>query len=487
MLRRSVFYARAQSQGESVPKRLRALSGLDAGFLYLEAAGTPMHVGSLMLIEPPARRGFDFHRDLLDHLRARLPQALALRRVLQPAPFDLGHPMWREADDVDLSRHLLKRRLPAPGSERQLTGLVAKLHAQMLDRDHPLWQFVVIEGLASGDVALYSKIHHAVLDGQGGVVLAQALLDLQARRPARTTATKARAEPTASSRRDVARAALRANVQQLTRLLRAVPPTLKLAADATGSSWRARLVRLRESVLIAPRTRFNRQVSAQRSFACTSLPVEAFKHIGRAFGASFNDVVMAVCAGALRDVMQRANDLPAKAMIAAMPVSLRSRGDTELNNQVSMVQCPLPTDVDDPLERLQAIVAATAGIKRSVGAFRHLIPTDFPGIAAPIWASGLSKLWAKGRVAERLPPLANVAISNVPGPPMPLFLAGARLRHYFPVSIITHGLGLNITVQTYAGMLEFGIVACRDAMPRPDALGSALRRSLDQLLSRLPA
>ncbi len=468
-----------------MPKRLRPLSGLDAGFLYLEAAGTPMHVGSVMLIERPKRRGVDFHRDLIDHLGARLPGAPVLRRVLQEAPLDLGHPMWREVESVDLSAHVLKRRLPAPGSERQLDALVGRLHAQVLDRSRPLWQFVVIEGLASGDIAFYSKIHHAVLDGQGGVALAQALLDLEPKRPARQRKTSVD-EAARPAKSQVATAAVRASVRQLTQLLRAVPPTLKLAQGATGT-WRERLRRLRDSVLIAPRTPFNRQASGQRSFASASLTLDEIKRVARAHGASLNDVVMALCASALREYLAQIDALPAKPLIAAMPVSLRTGGDAEVNNQVSMVQCPLPTDRADPLERLLAVKAATIGIKQRVAQVRDLIPMDFPGLGAPMWATGLSKLWARTRLAERLPPLANVAISNVPGPPVPLYLAGARVRHSFPVSIVTHGLGLNITVQTYAGMLEFGITACRDALPRPDRLARRLQPALEALLTTVPA
>jgi diacylglycerol O-acyltransferase len=486
-------YAAAQHGGSALPKRLRPLSGLDAGFLYLEAAGTPMHVGSVMLIEPPKRRGYDFHRDLLAHLAERLPRAPALRRILQPAPLDLGHPMWREVEEIDLDAHVLKRTLPRPGSEKQLAALVAKLHAQMLDRAHPLWQFVVIEGLASGHVALYSKIHHAVLDGQGGIALAQALLDLTPTRPAKRRKAAAGETATGPDRGDVARVALRANVQQLVKLLRAVPPVLKLASEpgveggGRLQGLRAGIGRLRDSVLIAPRTVFNRQVCEQRSFAAASLPLDQVKQVARAHGVSLNDIVMALCAGALRRHLQKRRALPAQPLIAAMPVSLRAAGDGESNNQVSMVQCPLPTDLDDPLLRLHTIAAATAGIKQRVAAVRGLIPTDFPGLAAPLWASGLSRLWARGRVAERLPPLANLAISNVPGPPVPLYLAGARVAQYYPVSIVTHGLALNITVQSYAGMLEFGITACRDALPDPAALARGLSIALDELQGTQPA
>ncbi len=465
-------------------KRLRPLSGLDAAFLYLEAAGTPMHVGSVMLLQAPRRR-YDFHGILIAHIRERLPRAAVLRRVLREAPLDLGHPMWAEAPALDLDAHIQKRGLPAPGSLTQLWKLVADLHAEPLPRDRPLWQFVVIEGLASGELVLYSKIHHALLDGQGGAALAQALLDVQ---PVKTGRSPASMHDSASvrapRRRDLASTALRASAQQFAKLMRELPMTLKLASDAArGAS--GLISRLRDSVMLAPRTPFNAQVGPQRSFAVASLPLDAVKQVARHYGASVNDVVLTLCASALRDYLLRRKALPDRALIAAMPVSLRAVGNAEINNQVSMVQCALATDIADPVERLRTITTATGQLKRQVASFRGLIPTDFPGLAAPIWASGLSRLWARGRIAERLPPLANLAISNVPGPPVPLYLAGAKVLHYFPASIVTHGLGLNITVNSYAGWLEFGLVACKDIAPKLDTLASGLTRALNTLIKKI--
>ncbi len=465
-----------------MPKRLRPLSGLDAAFLYLEAAGTPMHVGSVMLLK---RKRHDFHRALLVHVRERLPRAAALRRVLHAAPFDLGHPLWDEAAKLDLELHIQKQRLPAPGSLTQLWRLVADLHAQPLPRDRPLWQFVVIEGLASGELALYSKVHHALLDGQGGMALAQALLDIAPTKPgAAGTATVADSRTSPLRKRDLANVAVRASAQQFAKLVRELPMTLKLAADAAAGAGNL-VGRLRDSVTLAPRTPFNAQVSARRSFAVASLPLDEIKRVARHFGVSLNDVVMALCAGALREYLLRRKVLPKRALIAAMPVSLRAAGDSAVNNQVSMVQCLLPTQIADPVERLRAISAATGQIKQQVVSLRGLIPTDFPGLAAPMWASGLSRLWARGRIAERLPPLANLAISNVPGPPMPLYLAGAKVIHYFPVSIVTHGLGLNITVNSYAGRLECGVIACRDIVPKPGILAAGLERALKVLVGKV--
>jgi WS/DGAT/MGAT family acyltransferase len=471
--------------------RLRPLSGLDAGFLYLEESGTPMHVGSVMLIEVPKpatkkKAAYDFRAALVSHLRDRMPRAPALRRVLHHAPLSLGHPMWMEAPAVELEKHVLRRKLPGKGGHSALMRLVGKLHAQRLDRDVPMWQFVVVENVEPGVVALYSKIHHALLDGQGGVALAQALLDIEAKPvKARKSAKGNNGAPPPVSRRDLGNVAVRSTVNQFAKLLRALPATLKLAG---GLGEAANLLgTLRENVLLAPNSVFNRQLGPRRSFAAISLPLDDIKRCARGHGVSLNDVVMAICAGALRELLLKSEALPKKTLIAAMPVSLREAGNQDANNQVSMVQCALHTDIVDPLERLHAIHADTQQIKQRVAAFKNLIPTDFPGLAAPIWAAGLSRLWSLGHISERLPALANLAISNVPGPPIPLYLAGARLRHYYPVSIVTHGLGLNITVQSYAGHLEFGLTACGDIVAKPDILARAMQRSLAELLERLPA
>ena len=471
---------------------MRPLSGLDAGLLYLEESGTPMHVGSVMLIEVPAasakkKSAYDFRDVLIAHMAERMPRTPALRRVLHQAPMSLGHPMWMEAPDVALEKHVLRRKLPGKGGQAALMRLVGKLHAERLDRAAPMWQFVVVENVEAGVIALYSKIHHALLDGQGGVALAQALLDIEAKpaKKRRKPANGADGDAPRMRQRDLTNVALRSTVNQFAKLLRALPATLKRAGsfgEAAGL-----LGGLRENLLLAPNSVFNRQLGPGRSFAAISLPLDDIKRCARGHGVSLNDVVMAICAGALRELLKKSDALPKKSLIAAMPVSLREAGNQDANNQVSMVQCALHTDIADPLERLHAIHADTQQIKQRVAAFKNLIPTDFPGLAAPIWAAGLSRLWSMGHISERLPALANLAISNVPGPPIPLYLAGARLRHYYPVSIVTHGLGLNITVQSYAGHLEFGLTACSDIVAKPDILARAMQRSLAQLIEILPA
>jgi WS/DGAT/MGAT family acyltransferase len=465
----------------SVPKRSRPLSGLDAGFLYLEAAGTPMHVGSVMLMQVPKRRSYDFFSALLAHMRERMPEATPLRRVLHDAPLELGHPSWIETPTIDLDRHIERRRLAAPGSLTQLWRLVGELHAEPLPRDRPLWQFVAIEGLASGEIALYSKVHHALLDGQGGIALAKVLLDMHPTKRGLGPAGAGQASP---PHRHRAKKSVGASAQGFATLVRDLPALLKAATDAARGAG-SFLAKLRDSVMLAPRTPFNAQVGPDRSFAVASLPLAEVKRVAHHFEASLNDVVLALCAATLRDYLQRHKALPEETLIAAMPISLRATGDTSVNNQVSMVQCALRTDIADPVERLRAISAATGSLKRQVSSVRNLIPTDFPGFAAPIWAPSLSWLWARGRVAERLPPLANLAVSNVPGPPITLYMAGAKIVHYYPVSIVTHGLGLNITVNSYAGWLEFGVIAGKEIAPRVATIASGLNRALNVLTKKI--
>jgi diacylglycerol O-acyltransferase / wax synthase len=470
--------------GEFVVKRLRPLSGLDALFVYLETLGTPMHVASVMRLVPPARRRADYPQRLREHLVARLLQLPVLRRVLVDAPLASGHPAWDERDDIDIDRHVLLRRLPAPGSERQLDALVARLHAAPLPRERPLWRIVVIAGLADGGCALYLQSHHALVDGQAGVQLTRALLDVAPQAPMRRHPAdeKAAAASASSARKRPAGLALAAGARHFQRLLRDLPGRLQEVASRGGA--RALLASLRGSLRLAPRSPFNVQVGATRRYASGHLPLPPLRALAKASGASINDLLLVLVAGALRDYLEARGALPVASLVAAMPVSLRSGAD-DGGNQVSMAQCTLGTDIDDPLQRLAAIRSDANAVKSRMQSWGALLPTDFPGIGAPLIASGLGGLWRRGRLGERLPPLANLVVSNVPGPPAALWVANARVRAFHPVSIVTHGLGLNITVLSYNGSLELGVVSTPESMPRPDLLVRAIEAGFATLQERL--
>jgi diacylglycerol O-acyltransferase len=443
---------------------LRALSGLDAGFLYIETPEQPMHVGSLTVYDPPADLAGSFADRVREHLRARLHLAPLLHQRLELMPLDLGHPVWVEAGDVDLDWHVRCVRVRRPGGIRQLEALVAELHAQPLDRTRPLWQFTVIEGVAGGQVALYSKVHHAALDGAAGVQLAHAMMDLGPVPRAVPAAHARRAR--APGRRKLLGELFGNSIAQYAKLARSVPDAVRAVAErARGLGGRLGQLGALRDELLAPRTRFNAQIGPRRAFATLSLPLERARAVAGARGATLNDVLLAAVSGALMRYLRRHRGLPKRSLVAAVPFSLRAAGDESMSNQVTMLPASLASDLRDPGMRLAAIHTGMNRLKTATAEFRQVIPTDFPSLGAPWLLGGLTRLFQRTRLADRLPLPANLVVSNVPGPPVPLYLAGARMRQYYPVSIVVHGLALNLTVHSYDGHLDIGVVACADTVP----------------------
>jgi diacylglycerol O-acyltransferase len=444
---------------------MRHLSALDALFLQLETPETPMHVGSLMrLAKPPGRSSayFAAYRRLI---ASRLHLAPLFSRKLAFMPLDIASPTWQDADEVDLDYHIGRIRLPAPGSDAQLEKAVAGLHEGMLDRSRPLWRFTVIEGLANGDIGVYAKIHHAALDGEGGIAVAQAILDDKKVGGGRRSEVAETAQPRSTpSAVKMIGAALRNTVAQYGRMLKSAPEALRAAGRAAAVTVTGGGIRKR-GLALGPRTRLNHAIGAKRLFVAMQIPLAEAKTIARHFDAKLNDAVLAVCAGALRRYFAGDRLALAKAMIGAVPVSLRAPGDTSRANDVSMMLISLATHIADPRKRMQAIVAASTRAKRLTGSMKGAIPTDLPSLGIPWLMASLVPLYRKAVGAERIPVLANVAISNVPGPQVPLYLAGAELKAYYPVSIVAHGLALNVTIVSYRGSLDFGLVAAKDAMP----------------------
>ena len=467
------------------------LSGMDASFLHLETPESPMHVGSLHLIDlPPGYEG-DFAEDAKKYLSGRLHLASVFVRKLAMMPFDLANPVWVDDDDLDLDHHIHHVIMPRPGTMAQLERLVGRLHSSLLDRSRPLWEMHIIEGLQTGQVALYSKMHHAAIDGQAGVAVAKALFDIS-ETPAPVKAPRATRRPDSSQlgMAELATAALSNAVQQYVKLIQSIPATAKAIgnvlmpmADGTGQ----RKFELPKALRTAPRTPLNVSITNQRSFAARSVPLAEVKQMSKATGTSLNDIVLAICAGALRRYLADYGCKPAKPLIAGVPVSLRSEGNTDLNNQVSVMLVSLATDIADPLERLAAIHESSSEGKKLTGNVKAAIPTDFPSLGVPSLMSGLASLYGRSGLADKLPPVANVAISNVPGPSFALYFAGAKVAAYFPVSIPGHGLALNMTVQSYNGALEFGLTACRRAVPDVADLGDYVVAEHKKLLGLIVA
>ncbi len=473
------------------------LSGLDATFLYLETPENPMHVGSLHIYElPPGYEG-DFVDDVRKHLASRLHLAPVFQRKLLNMPFELANPVWVAEPDLDLEYHIRSTVLPKPGSRAQLDKLVGRLHSSLLDRSRPLWEFYVIEGLqtppdapaGTRHIGLYSKVHHASLDGAGGIALANAILDTgPVPRTVRAARVRRHAHADSFGIAELAAAGARNTGEQTVKLVR----TLPTLARTLWSRMRPAATHVAEegqapkSNWFAPRTPLNVAITNQRSFASLSIPLAEARRIAKGNEATINDVVLAICSGALRHYLADHDALPAEPLLAGVPVSLREAGNTDMNTQATMVRIGLASDVVDPLLRLKTIHLSSTAAKELTASMKSVIPTDFPSLGAPWLISGLATLFGRSKLANRMPPITNVAISNVPGPQFPLFLSGAKMLTYYPVSIAIHSVALNITVQSYNGSLDFGLTACRKALPDLPHLAATMKAAHDELLALTP-
>jgi len=447
------------------------LSSVDASFLHLETPETPMHVGSLMLFELPKGYKGDYYEDVKAMIAKRMHLCSIFHRKLAQMPFELTDPVWIEDDDIDLDYHVRSVTLRKPGSTAQLEQLIARLHSTLLDRSRPLWEVYVIEGLGNGQVAYYTKAHHSGIDGKAGVELAKVFYDLS---PAMREVKPPRPRPTSGNYQlgvaELLQAAVSNTASQYVKAVKAIPKAVRgLAAGAKIVASRRREPGDRSlNIGIAPKTIFNASITNQRSYATLSLPLAEMKALGKRVGGTVNTVVMAMCASALRQFLIERDALPKKALIASVPVSLRNADDSSMNNQVSMIRVDLATDLADPAARFKAIHASSEAAKSVVATLKPVLGTDVPITGSPWFMTGLASLFGRSGLANRLPAMGNVTISNVPGLPTPLYMAGASMLHYYPVSIPYHSAALNITVQSYAGTMEFGITACRRVLSQPE-------------------
>ena len=471
------------------------LSGLDASFLYLETPEQPMHVGGLNIYEMPAGYQGDFLDNLRTHIAARMHLAPVFQRKLVNMPFELANPVWVADDDVDLEYHIRSTVLPKPGSRAQLDKLVGRLHSSLLDRSRPLWEFYVIEGVQTPSdavpgtrhVAFYSKVHHAALDGAGGAALASAIMDTGPVPRHVKAAPAKRFIPTDNfGVAELALAGIKNTAQQTVELVRTLPALAStlvgMARSARESRREAEGAKAPKTNWFAPRTPINLSVTNQRLFASFSVLLDEIKTIAKGNDVSLNDVVLAICSGALRHYLADRGCVPSDPLLAGVPVSLREAGNTELNNQVSMMRVSLASTISDPLERLQAIRRSSAAAKATSASMKSVTPTDFPSLGAPWLISGVASLFGRSKLANSLPPIANVAISNVPGPKFALYMAGGKMLTYYPVSIAVHSMALNVTVQSYNGNLDFGLTACRKALPDLPELAQLMQAAHQELL-----
>jgi diacylglycerol O-acyltransferase len=470
---------------------MQQLTGLDASFLALETANATGHVGGVCILDPKDAPAPLTLARLTEVLAGRLPLVPVLRRKLLNVPFGLDQPYWIDDPDFDIEYHIREIALPRPGSEAQLTEQVSRLHARPLDRSRPLWEIYLITGLAKKRAAVYTKVHHAAIDGVSGTELLTVLLDLSPDGRELPPAKPFRPAPPPGPATLAAMAATRmawrpVQVVRLTNELVRVLPTLAPAMNTLVGGLlgldRGDGGVIASATSRAPGTPFNKQITPHRRLALRSVDLATVKTVKTAFGVSVNDVVLAMCAGALRRWLTDRQALPDAPLVAMIPVSVRdpaSKG--AMGNKVSAMLATLPTQEADPAQRLRTVHAATMVAKAQQAAIPQGLVDQISDFSPPALTARAARVVFATGLLHRLPPF-NLCISNVPGPNLPVYLCGAKLLAHYPVSVITDGQGLNITLVGYLGQLHFGLTACRELIPDIETLASYLVDELELLV-----
>jgi WS/DGAT/MGAT family acyltransferase len=474
---------------------IKQLSGLDVSFLTLETGRAFGHVSSLSIYGKPDNPDYKPYDAFRSQLEARLPDLEPFRRRLVEVPFGLDRPYWINDPDFDLDFHLRHIAVPGGGDEYQLGDLVGRLVGRQMDRSRPLWEAYVIEGLPDNEFAVLTKVHHATIDGAAGAEMLAIILDPSSpgedhwrpdRVPSNTelmgrTAIELARTPAKAVRLQVKALSELGRVTQTRAFTEAANQIKEGLPGPAGTAVRKLLGDPRPveadqppllPSMVGPRTPFNASITSHRRFAYRSAPLGHIKQIKKACGATINDIVMAVCAGALRRYLDDHDALPDRNLIAMVPVSIRTGEETDRwSNRVSAIFAELPTTTDEPLQRVADVHQAMVEGK---GQF-DLVPADMliemSELAPPALSTRAARIAARTKIADWTNPPANLVVSNVPGPRTPLSIGDpgsedqAPLKHYYPVSTVVDGQGLNITVQSYVDVLDFGLVACRELVP----------------------
>ncbi|MEM9553005.1 MAG: wax ester/triacylglycerol synthase family O-acyltransferase [Acidobacteriota bacterium] len=466
---------------------MRRLTSLDASFLSLETDNAPMHIGGVSIVDAETPDGrLDFER-LRAHVASRLHVSHAFTDQLASLPLGLGRPYWVPAERFDLDAHLERTQLPAPGGRHELEELMNWEMAQRLDRSRPLWHMLFVEGVDSidgvppGSVAVICRIHHAAIDGMSGSEIVAALFD-----PTPTPRTLPAAPPRGR------RPGRLAMARQVGRDLFETPELGDLAAGAlrrvVGGALDPTLRRAEAPPLpfSAPSTRLNQPITGRRTWSWAILPLDRIKALRQSTGATVNDVVLTLIAGALRRWLESGGQLPDEPLVAMVPVSVREdteRGDG--GNLVSAMLVSLATDIDDPSERLRSVRRSALGSKtyheaigaRSLMEAAELFPFAVSGQAA--------RLYSRLRLAGRHRPIFNLVITNVPGPQVPLYIAGGLLLQHVGAAPIFDGIGMIVPIFSYDGALAVAILSCPDIVERASAITEHLLPALDALETSL--
>ncbi|SNR57299.1 acyltransferase, WS/DGAT/MGAT [Haloechinothrix alba] len=459
---------------------MQRLTGLDASFLYLETSSQLLHVCALITLDTstiPGGYSYERFTGMLVERIARLP---VFRRKLYSSWLNVDHPVWVEDEEFDAERHVHRIAVPPPGGEAELAELCAHIAGQPMDRARPLWEVHVVEGIQDGSVAVVMKMHHASVDGVSGANLLSYLAGLEPDAPLPEAPEDQPGNPPRPGTVELVGDGLRSVARRPLDALRMVPELAGLAPGFVVRSLRGKGMRL---PFTAPRTPFNATITGHRSVSYTQLDLDEVKRVKNAFGVTVNDVVLAVCAGAFRRYLLEHDALPGKPLLASVPVSVRGRSRGEAGmNKVSAFFASLPTDLDDPGQRLRALSETTVLAKDHHYTVPADLLQDWAQFAGPATFGSAVRTYSALRLAERHPVVHNLVISNVPGPPMPIYLLGARVTGMYPLGPVFHGCGLNVTALSVSGTVNIGLLAARELVPDVSSLSSAMREELDTLL-----
>jgi len=455
----------------------KRLNPLDASWLAVDSVDTPMHVASLLTLQLPQDAPANFVQKLYAHLKSATefypPWNLklkrpALRRVL---------PVWEYVEDLDIDHHVRHSALPRPGGERELGILVSRLHSHQLDFSRPLWECHLIEGLENNRIALYTKMHHSLVDGISGMRMLQRCM-------AETAAASRKLPPPWGSqppekKRDaddepppIPEGALSSVVSGLKRQARSMPELARALTTLMKGGKNKELI----APFAAPVSVLNYRITGQRRFATQQYDLAKLKALAKKADATLNDVVLWLCGTALRRFLKEAHQLPGKSLTTGIPVNVRPADDQEAGNAISFIMANLGTDIADPKKRLKAITASTRIAKDHLQTLPRSALTQYTMLVmAPYILSLVTGIGGRTR------PVFNVTISNVPGPDKPLHFQGARLEAMYPISLLAHGGALNITCVSYDGKLNFGFTGARDTLPHMQRLAVYTGEALEEL------
>jgi diacylglycerol O-acyltransferase len=455
------------------------LSGLDASFLYLETPEQLMHVCGLIVLDPSTMPGGYTFESFKQAIERRVRDVPQFQRKVRRVPLDLDHPIWVKDEHFDIDRHVHRLGLPRPGGYDELVELCGHLAGQRMDRGRPLWEMWVIEGYEDDQVVVFAKMHHATVDGVSGANLMSHLCSLEP-----DAGPIASAEsldlPAKPANAELLGRALVSNLTKPVALARLMSPTTQLISRTVA---RAREGTAMAAPFSAPRTSFNGTITGHRSIGLGRMSLDDVKLVKKAVsGTTVNDVVLTITGGALRAWLEERGELPSTTLVASVPVSVRAQSRRESGaNKVSTLFSKLFTDVEDPLERLALMAEANRNAKEHHQAISADSLQDWAEFAAPRTFGLAVRAYAGLRLAERHPVVHNLVVSNVPGPPIPLYFMGARIVSLYPLGPVFHGAGINVTVASNNGELNVGIMACREMVPAARELAQRFPEELERM------